>query len=283
MQNTKTDEELKQIVRETYTDVAGQTLEQNQTSCCGAGECGDSTLNIFSEDYSRMEGYDPDADLGVGCGIPTQFSNIQPGQTVVDLGSGAGNDVFVARATVGDAGKVIGIDMTDAMIEKARLNNDRLGYNNVEFRKGEIENIPIAQDNVDVVVSNCVLNLVPNKQKAFSEIFRILKPGGHFCISDVVLSHQLPPELQGAAEMYAGCVSGASLKSDYLKTILGTGFTDIQILSRKNIVIPDNILAQHLSSEQIAALKEKPETIQSLTVSAVKKDLNACDPNSGCC
>ena len=218
MPNSKTDEELKKIVRETYADVAGQSLIQNQTSCCGAGDCSESTLSIFSEDYSQMEGYSPDADLGVGCGIPTQFSKIKAGDTVVDLGSGAGNDVFVARAAVGDTGKIIGIDMTEAMLEKARLNNDKLGYNNVEFRKGEIENIPIAANRVDVVVSNCVLNLVPNKQKAFSEIFRILKPGGHFCISDVVLNGKLPNELLSAAEMYAGCVSGAVPKDDYLKS-----------------------------------------------------------------
>ncbi|MBP6184156.1 MAG: arsenite methyltransferase, partial [Saprospiraceae bacterium] len=213
----KTSEELKAIVREKYSEIALQSKEQNQSSCCGAGGCSTADYTIFSDDYSNLKGYQPDADLGLGCGLPTEFALIKKGDTVVDLGSGAGNDCFVARSLTGESGKVIGLDMTDAMVTKAWENADKLGFTNVEFRKGDIEQMPIGGNRADVVISNCVLNLVPDKQKAFSEIFRILKPGGHFSISDVVIEGSMPMELQEAAEMYAGCVSGAIQKEVYLE------------------------------------------------------------------
>ena len=203
----KTNQELKNIVKEKYGEIARQSKEQNETSCCGAGGCTDYT--IMSEDYTNLSGYIADADLGLGCGLPTEFAQIKFGNTVVDLGSGAGNDAFVARSIVGETGRVIGIDMTEAMIAKAKLNAIKLNFSNVEFLLGDIENIPIENNTADVVVSNCVMNLVPNKQKAFSETFRILKSGGHFSISDIVLKGELPETLKNAATMYAGCVAGA--------------------------------------------------------------------------
>lgn len=224
-----TNEEIKEMVKQKYSEIALQDKETNASSCCGAGGCSTEVYNIMSEDYDELNGYNPDADLGLGCGLPTNFAQIKPGQMVVDLGSGAGNDCFVARSEAGETGKVIGIDFTEAMIEKARANAEKLGFNNVEFRKGDIEKIPITANVADVVVSNCVMNLVPNKPKAFSEVFRILKYGGHFSISDVVLSGELPEKIKSAAEMYAGCVAGAIQKDDYLKIIADAGFKNIAL------------------------------------------------------
>ena len=203
----KTELELKEIVKAKYSEIALQDKETNMSSCCGAGGCSTEVYNIMSDDYTKMEGYVADADLGLGCGLPTEFAKINEGDVVVDLGSGAGNDCFVARRSAGATGKVIGVDFTPAMIEKARANAEKMGYNNVEFRQGDIENMPITANVADVVVSNCVLNLVPNKHAVLTDIFRVLKPGGHFSISDVVLVGALPNELRNAAEMYAGCVS----------------------------------------------------------------------------
>lgn len=224
-----TNEQLKQIVKEKYSEIATQSKGQNETSCCGSG-CGCSTIDaaIMAEDYSRLSGYAADADLGLGCGLPTEFAQIQEGDVVIDLGSGAGNDAFVARSVTGPTGKVIGVDFTEKMVEKARANSEKLNYNNVEFRIGDIESLPVTANVADVVVSNCVLNLVPNKTQAFTETFRVLKPGGHFSVSDIVLIGDLPEGLRKNAEMYAGCISGAIQKEEYLQIIKDAGFTDIK-------------------------------------------------------
>jgi ubiquinone/menaquinone biosynthesis C-methylase UbiE len=225
----KTEAELKEIVRQKYSEIALQDKETNMSSCCGAGGCSTEVYNIMSEDYTTLEGYNADADLGLGCGLPTQFARIKEGDVVVDLGSGAGNDCFIARHETGASGKVIGIDFTNAMIEKARKNAEVRGFNNVEFRQGDIEQMPITSNVADVVVSNCVLNLVPNKHAVFQEIYRVLKPGGHFSISDVVLVGALPNALKETAEMYAGCVYGAIQKQVYLELINANGFDNITI------------------------------------------------------
>lgn len=278
--NTET--ELKELVKEKYSQIANQSLEQNLTSCCGATSscCGDDAYTIMSEDYTKLEGYNPDADLGLGCGIPTQFAKMKVGDTVLDLGSGAGNDAFVARRVVGEKGKVIGVDFSEAMLEKARNNADKLGVNNVEFRLGDIEKLPIGGNRIDVVLSNCVLNLVPNKKAVFAEVFRVLKGGAHFSISDIVLEGALPEKLKKAAEMYAGCVSGAIQKSEYLDIIQQTGFTNITLQKDRKIIIPDDILLQYISTEELEELKKSDLGIYSITVYAEKP---CCDPNSGCC
>jgi SAM-dependent methyltransferase len=196
------------MVRQKYSEIALQDKESNQTSCCGSGCCSTEVSNIMTDDYSMLEGYNPDADLGLGCGLPTQFAKIKKGDVVIDLGSGAGNDAFIARHETGESGKVIGIDFTPAMISRARQNAESRGFNNVEFRQGDIEEMPVSSGAADVIVSNCVLNLVPNKDAVIKEIFRVLKPGGHFSISDIVLEGELPAEIREAAEMYAGCVAG---------------------------------------------------------------------------
>jgi len=276
----QTEQELKDLVRQKYSEIALQDKETNQSSCCGASCCSTDVYNIMSDDYTKMEGYNADADLGLGCGLPTEFAKIKAGDTVIDLGSGAGNDCFIARAVTGEKGRVIGIDFTDAMISKARANVDKLGYNNVEFRQGDIEKMPVTADIADVVVSNCVLNLVPNKSNVFKEIFRVLKKGGHFSISDVVLVGELPEKLKHVAEMYAGCISGAIQKEEYLGLIKSTGFSDIIVQKEKAIVIPDDILAQYLSPEEIASFKNSNLGIYSITVFA-KKPEACCAP--GCC
>ncbi|RXK83000.1 arsenite methyltransferase [Filimonas effusa] len=279
-----TDQELKNMVRQKYSEIALQDKEENQASCCGAGSCSTEVYNIMSDDYTALEGYNANADLGLGCGLPTQFAQIKKGDTVIDLGSGAGNDCFIARHEAGETGKVIGIDFTPAMIQKARYNAEVRGFNNVEFRQGDIEKMPVTANTADVIVSNCVLNLVPNKDGVFKEIFRVLKPGGHFSISDIVLEGHLPTNIQHAAEMYAGCVSGAIQKQAYMELIAANGFSNITIQKEKAIIIPNDILSGYLSSEEIAAFKSGNTGIYSITVYAEKPDEAAapcCAP--GCC
>lgn len=279
----KTDEEVKELVKQKYSEIALQDKETNQSSCCGSGCCSTEVYSIMNDDYSNLEGYNPDADLGLGCGLPTQFANIKAGDTVIDLGSGAGNDCFIARAETGDEGKVIGIDFTEAMISKARGNAEKLGFNNVEFRQGDIENMPVSSNTADVVVSNCVLNLVPAKENVFKEIYRVLKPGGHFSISDVVLVGTLPAELQEAAEMYAGCVAGAIQKDDYLAIIGKTGFEKIILQKQKTIIIPDDILSKYLNAGQLADFKSGSLGIYSITVYAEKPATKEACCSSDCC
>lgn len=271
--------QLKELVREKYSQIALQTFEENAASCCGAGGCSTVDYTIFAEDYSKLKGYNADADLALGCGLPTEFAQIKEGDTVVDLGSGAGNDCFIARAIVGEKGKVIGIDMTETMIDKARDNAEKLGFNNVEFRFGDIEKIPIAAERADVVVSNCVMNLVPNKLQAMTETYRILKKGGHFSISDVVLKGDLPEAIKKDAEMYAGCVSGAIQLDAYLEIIKEAGFTNIIVQKQKEIVLPDDILSSYLSADEITNMRNSGLGIYSVTVYAEKA--NCCDGD--CC
>ncbi len=275
----KTEAEIKELVRQKYSEIALQDKTTNESSCCGAGGCSTEVYNIMTDDYTDLKGYNPDADLGLGCGLPTQFAVIKKGDVVIDLGSGAGNDCFIARSEAGENGKIIGIDFTEAMINKARQNAENLGFNNVEFRQGDIEHMPVTSNTADVVVSNCVLNLVPNKDQVFKEIFRVLKPGGHFSISDVVLSGKLPEQLKNAAEMYAGCVSGAIQKETYLELIKINGFTDMRIQKEKPIIIPDDILQNYLSAEELSAFKSGNTGIFSISVYAMKPEqVAACVP-----
>ncbi|MFN8248500.1 MAG: arsenite methyltransferase [Ferruginibacter sp.] len=272
----QTDEQVKDMVRQKYSEIALQSKEVNQASCCGSGCCSTDVYNIMTDDYSNMKGYNPDADLGLGCGLPTQFAKIKKGDTVIDLGSGAGNDCFIARSETGETGKVIGIDFTTAMIDRARTNAEKLGFNNVEFRQGDIEKMPVGAEVADVIVSNCVLNLVPNKDNVFKEIHRVLKPGGHFSISDVVLVGELPESLRKQAEMYAGCVSGAIQKEAYLGLIKANGFTNVQLQKEKPIIIPDDILKNYLGEPELAELKASKLGIFSITVYAEKEKAKSC-------
>ena len=294
----KTSEDLKNIVKDRYSKIALQDKAVNASSCCGATAPSNKVYNIMMDDYSEVEGYNKEADLGLGCGLPTEFAHINKGDTVIDLGSGAGNDCFVARHEAGEAGKVIGIDFTEAMINKARKNAEKMGYNNVEFRFGDIDDMPVSDNVADVIVSNCVLNLVPDKEKVIKEIYRVLKPGGHFSISDIVLVGDLPEALRKDAEMYAGCVAGAIQKSEYLGYIEALGFTNITLQKEKVITIPDDILTNYLTPEEMENIENKNMGIFSITVYAEKpggkssenhsddkqdKKEACCGPESNCC
>jgi len=264
-------EDLKLIVKEKYGEIASQSLSQNKSSCCdGFCGCSDLTYTMLSDDYSRLEGYNPDADLGLGCGVPTEFARIRKGDTVIDLGSGAGNDCFVARAMTGETGRIIGIDMTEAMITKARLNSSKLGFANVEFRLGDIENMPVDDSTADVIISNCVLNLVPDKIKAFREIYRVMKPGGHLSVSDVVLRGNLPPQIRQNAELYAGCVSGAIELEQYIQIMKDNGLKNIEIQKEIQIIVPDDILLKILDPAQLSSFRNSGSGIFSITVYAEK-------------
>lgn len=272
-----TPEQLKQVVKEKYSEIADQSKEQNSASCCGAS-CGCSTIDasIMAESYDELKGYNPEADLGLGCGLPTEFALIKEGDTVIDLGSGAGNDAFVARAITGATGKVIGVDFTEKMIQKAKLNAGKLNYVNVDFRLGDIEDLPVASNVADVVVSNCVLNLVPDKAKAFQETFRVLKPGGHFSVSDIVLKGELPENLKKAAEMYAGCVSGAISLEEYLLIVKEAGFQNLELQKEREIIIPDEILKSYLSEDELRSFKASASQIMSITLYAEKLAAKSC-------
>jgi arsenite methyltransferase len=263
-------EYLKLIVKEKYGEIATQS-DSNSSSCCGTSSCCSGVeYTAFSESYEKLKGYNPDADLNLGCGIPTEHAQIKTGDTVVDLGSGAGNDCFVARAFVGETGKIIGVDMTEAMIEKARMNTEKLKFNNVEFRLGDIESMPVSENLADVVISNCVLNLVPDKAKAFNEIYRILKPGGHLSVSDIVLRGELHEKIQQAAEMYAGCVSGAIDINLYLAIMKDSGLVNIKVQKDKMITLPDETLLNYLNQTELKKFKESGSGIFSITVYAEK-------------
>ena len=257
----QTNEQLKSIVKKKYGDIAKRSSQGCGCSC----DCSDD-FTYFNEDYAHQKGYYSEADLGLGCGIPTQHAQIKAGDTVLDLGSGAGNDVFVGRSFVGDSGKVIGVDMTEEMIEKARLNQAKLGYQNIEFRFGEIEDLPVADKEVDVIVSNCVLNLVPDKTKAFKEMFRVLKPGGHFCVSDIVLNGELPERLKSVAQMYAGCVTGAIQRNDYLRSLQDEGFLEVAVKEERQIVLSDDVLEKYLTHQEIETYRNTSTRIDSITV-----------------
>lgn len=273
MQNS---DSIKQAVKEKYSQIA----LNNPEGCCGDTGCGDG-ISFIGEKYGTLDGYNESADLGLGCGLPTEYARLQEGQTVLDLGSGAGNDCFIARSVVGETGSVLGVDMSEPMIDLAKKNATKMGYGNMEFRLGEIEDLPFADNLVDVIVSNCVLNLVPNKQKAFSETFRVLKPGGHFSISDVVIQGTLPEGLQEQAELYVGCVAGAMDKDEYLKVVKDTGFEGIEVQKLRRIQLPEGLLEQFdLSEEQLSQAKDLG--IYSLTLFAKKPaDEDCCEPS--CC
>ena len=262
---------LKSLVKDKYN-----ALATDKQSCCGTDDC-----SFVGDTYEGINGYEKSADLGLGCGLPTQFAGIREGDVVVDLGSGAGNDVFIARRETGETGRVIGIDMAENMIQRAHKNLLTLGYQNVEFRLGDIEDIPLANQTADVVVSNCVMNLVPDKRKAYAETFRILKKGGHFSISDIVTIGNLPERLRDTAELYVGCVSGAVPLNAYLEIIRQAGFKDLVIQNQRRIDLSDEILDQYLTAEEKQEYQSSEAGIFSITVSARKTEAGCC--GSDCC
>jgi arsenite methyltransferase len=274
-------EKIKEKVREGY----GRVAVENR-SCCGAGSsCCGSGASIQS--ISEMVGYSKEemsqvpegANLGLGCGNPVALASLREGQTVLDLGSGAGFDCFLAAKAVGEQGRVIGVDMTPEMVKKAWENAKKGGYRNVEFRLGDIEYLPVIDSSVDVILSNCVVNLSPNKPMVFAEAFRVLKPGGTFTLSDVVLLRPLPPVLANSAAAYLGCVAGASLKSDYLDMLRAAGFKDVRVVGESQFNVGDMtadpivqtmIEEAHLGPE---ALRDVGNSVLSIKVVATKASL----------
>jgi ubiquinone/menaquinone biosynthesis C-methylase UbiE len=279
---TINEQNIKETVQEKYGEIAEKQRAEVPAGCCGVS-CGCGDTDLMADDYSGLQGYVADADLGLGCGLPTEHAKIKAGDTVIDLGSGAGNDAFVARSVVGEEGRVIGIDFTQKMIDRARTNAEKLKYSNVEFRLGDLEDMPVYDGMADVVVSNCVFNLVPNKAKAFKETFRVLKPGGHFSISDIVIEGKLPENLRKAAELYVGCVSGAIDKMDYLDTIYQAGFRNLKLQKEKVISLPDETIAQYLNEEQLKSYNESGARILSITVFGEKPDKSAVKVDRSCC
>ncbi len=273
---TGDNEKIKTAVRERYAKIAESSqptsccgMEESKTAstCCGGGEAkGGFSYSFIGEDYQKLPGYQPEADLGLGCGLPTELAQMKEGDHVLDLGSGAGNDAFVARRIVGDKGRVTGVDMTSQMIEKAKANSQKLGYSNVGFVLGEIESIPLPENNVDVVISNCVLNLVPDKARAFKEIFRVLKQGGHFNVSDIVLDGELPEKLRGEVELYVGCVSGAIQKADYLDLIQKAGFKNVKIQKERRVEVPKEVLLKYITQAELREMEAWGSGINSVTV-----------------
>lgn len=258
------DDAIKQFVKEKYGQIAQGAREGG--CCAPGGACDPLGGATFADDYNHLDGYVPEADLGLGCGLPTEGAFIRPGQTVLDLGSGAGNDVFVARALVGPAGRVIGVDMVPEMVAKARANAERLGAANVSFHLGEIEQLPLADATVDVVISNCVLNLVPDKARAFAEMHRVLKPGGRFSVSDIVLTGELPEAVRGAAMLYVGCVAGAEQEEAYLAAIAAAGFAEVTVLKRRRLGLPDELLLQALPAAEVQAFHAGGAAVWSLSL-----------------
>jgi SAM-dependent methyltransferase len=260
--------DIKRSVIEKYGAIAQSKSGKGAGCCCGSQT--DIPFSMIGDEYKMVDGHVPDADLGLGCGVPTQYAAIKGGDTVLDLGAGAGNDCFVARRLVGESGKVVGLDFTQAMVEKANENNKRLGYENVSFVQGDIEEMPLDGDQFDVILSNCVLNLVPDKQKAFSEMYRVLKSGGRFCISDVVTLGSIPAKMKDSADMYAGCVAGAIDKAAYLNVIHEAGFSNLIIHNERQIEIPLAILSSLISEDEVKAFNESGAGIYSITLSAEK-------------
>jgi SAM-dependent methyltransferase len=253
------------LVRDRYAEVARQG---SFGGCCGPAPA-TSARQIGYED-ADLAAVPEGANLGVGCGAPLTHAALEPGETVLDLGSGAGFDSFLAAREVGRTGRVLGVDMTDDMLLRARENAAKGGFTNVEFRKGYIEALPVADASIDVVISNCVINLVPDKAAVYREIARVLRPGGRFIVSDVVLDAPLPVAIAASAAAFTGCIAGASLRDDYLRTIGAAGFTDVEVLVDRGFgalvldLIPTDIRAQAVAAGVDAV--EIAETVRSLTI-----------------
>jgi ubiquinone/menaquinone biosynthesis C-methylase UbiE len=269
------EEKVKKSVRDHYAKVA-----KTEGSCCA------SSTSCYSpssgEHVSKMIGYSEDelnavpqgANLGLGCGNPTALASLKQGERVLDLGSGGGFDCFLAAGKVGKQGKVIGVDMTPEMLDKARSSAKKGKYTNVEFRLGEIENLPLADNSVDVVISNCVINLAPNKQRVFEEAFRVLAPKGRLMVSDIVLLKKLPESVQKSAEAYSGCISGAEIKDRYLDLISKAGFLDVKVLQEKTYPL-EFIISEPEAKEVMNSLKMTQEESKAVANSIVSISVSA--------
>jgi len=271
-------EEMKKVVRERYAGIAkrGSPCCAPSEPCCGSAGAAREVSEKIGYSAEELAAIPEGADLGLGCGNPVALASLREGETVLDLGSGAGVDCFLAAGRVGEDGRVIGVDMTPEMIERARANARKGGHANVEFRLGEIENLPVADGSVDAVISNCVINLSPDKRRVFDEAFRALKPGGRLMVSDIVLLKELPESIKDSVDAYAGCISGAMLKEEYLETMRVAGFHDVKIMGETvfplDSVINDptaQAMAQAFDMQR-ERLEELAGSVRSVSVCAVK-------------
>lgn len=276
------EENVKKEVRKRYAKVAktSRSCCASNVSCCSAPKSSSASKQVskfvgYSEE--EMNAVPDGANLGLGCGNPTALASLKEGECVLDLGSGAGFDAFLAAKKVGAKGKVIGVDMTPEMLDKARANTKKGNYSNVEFRLGEIENLPVADNSVDVIISNCVINLAPNKKRVFEEAYRVLAPNGRLMVSDIVLLKPLPKAVQESVEAYAGCIAGAEIKDNYLNAIKKAGFTDVKVLDEKTYpleyIVSEEVFQEALGRLEMSKeeLKATAESVVSVKVSAVKK------------
>jgi SAM-dependent methyltransferase len=268
--------EIKKLVTTEYGKIAREELVccEGLSSCCGGHNSAESISKGIGYTDKDLESVPKDSNLGLGCGNPIALASLNEGETVLDLGSGAGFDCFLAANKIGNNGRVIGVDMTSEMIEKARENARKGGYKNVEFRLGEIENIPAADGSVDVVISNCVINLSPDKKRVFEEAYRVLRLGGRLMISDIVLLKDLPKSILNSVEAYVGCISGAMLKDEYLGVVRSGGFKEIKIIDI--VKFPINYLGNDPSIKAVmSSLKITPEDMKDIASSVVSIKLQA--------
>ena len=278
------EQDVRQAVREGYAKVARQG-----SSCCGPNRsccAGPATAESISKQIGYSEGdissVPVGANLGLGCGNPIALASLQEGEVVLDLGSGGGFDCFLAAAKVGPSGKVIGVDMTPDMLERARANARRGGYTNVEFRLGEIENLPVADNSVDAVISNCVINLSPDKLGVFAEAFRALKPGGRLMISDIVLLEQLPQEVRNSVAAYVGCLAGAIMRDEYLDAMGTAGFRDIVVVEESSYPV-EGLLGEDVGQSILGELGLSLERAKDIAGSIASLKVSAVKPNTRCC
>lgn len=273
------EEKVKKEVRKRYAKVAktsGSCCASN-ISCCSAPPSNEQISKLVGYSEEEMESVPQGANLGLGCGNPTALASLKEGERVLDLGSGAGFDCFLAARKVGAKGKVIGVDMTPEMLDKARANAKKGKYSNVEFRLGEIENLPVADNAVDIIISNCVINLAPDKKRVFEEAYRVLAPNGRIMVSDIVLLEPLPKSVQKSVEAYAGCIAGAEIKDKYIELIRTAGFQEVKVLEEKNYpleyIVSEDTLKDAIKLTKITdqELKATAKSVVSVKVSAVKK------------
>jgi len=274
---------IRKVVREGYAKIAKQNSSccGPATSCCGSGHPAEDISKSIGYSEEELRSVPEGSNLGLGCGNPVALASLKAGEMVLDLGSGAGFDCFLAASQVGDKGRVIGVDMTPEMLEKARENAKKINSTNVEFRLGEIEHLPLADNSVDVVISNCVINLSPEKRRVFDEAYRVLKPGGRLMVSDIVLLRELPEALKNSIEAYVGCLSGAVLRNEYLGTIKAAGFKDVEVIDEASF--PMELLANDPTAKQlienlkvsVQKVEKFASSIMSIKVYGIKPDIPA--------
>jgi SAM-dependent methyltransferase len=273
-------EEIKKVVREGYAKIAkqGSPCCAPVNSCCGSTDLAQNLSKSIGYTEEELKAVPEGANLGLGCGNPVALASLREGETVLDLGSGAGLDSFLAASKVGKKGRVIGVDMTPEMIDKARENARKGNYTNVEFRLGEIENLPVADNSVDVVISNCVINLVPDKRRVFKEVFRALKPGGRLMVSDIVLLKELPDVIKNSVEAYIGCLSGAMMRDEYIGAIKAAGFHDVRIVDETSF--PIECMANDPTAKAVIEnLKIPPQKVEEVASSVISIKVYGIKPD----